>query len=78
MNNRFYDYDPDFVRNQIKNSMDKLAINEDNVLHQIQDSMSESNKESKNQNKFSNTVQILTLLVSVLTLLSTIWFGVCK
>ena len=78
MNNRFYDYDPDFVRNQIKNSMDKLAINEDNVLNQIQDSMSESNKESKNQNKFSNTVQILTLLVSVLTLLSTIWFGVCK
>ena len=78
MNNRFYDYDSDFVRNQIKNSMDKLAINEDNVLHQIQDSMSESNKESKNQNKFSNTVQILTLLVSLLTLLSTIWFGVCK
>lgn len=35
----------------------------------------ESEKSTKKQNKFANWIQVLTLIVSVLTLLATIWFG---
>lgn len=61
----------DSIQKQIEKSVETIQP-ENSVFGQAN---KENEKSAKKQNRFANWIQVLTLIVSVLTLLATIWFG---